>query len=225
MSTLPYGTWPSPVSADDLTAGVTKLIDVWVDGDRTVWHEGRPSEGGRQTLVVADDDGTRDLLHPPFNVRSGVHEYGGGAAWVEHDTAWFVNWDDQRIWRIDLDDTEPVPLTPETDHPRTVRYADLRRSPDGAWLVAIQEVHDVDDPHHVVNRVVVLPADTPGVPHVVHAAHDFVMSPRFVADDRIRFVAWNHPNMPWNDTELLECSFDPSHGTTGPARSLAAGAS
>ena len=41
---LPYGTWPSPISAEMLTAGVTKLIDVWVDGDTTVWHEARPDE-------------------------------------------------------------------------------------------------------------------------------------------------------------------------------------
>ena len=226
VSTLPYGTWPSPISPEHLTSGVTKLIDVWVDGDRTIWHEGRPDEGGRQTLVVADaDGGTRDLLDPPFNVRSAVHEYGGGAAWVESNTAWFVDWDEQRIWYVDLDGGEPIPLTPELDHPRSVRYADLRPSPDGHWLVAVQEVHDVADPHHVVNRVVALPARTPGVPHVVHDEHDFVMSPRFVADDRIRFVAWNHPNMPWNDTELMECSFDPEHGTTDPPRSLVAGAS
>ena len=226
MSTLPYGTWPSPISAEHLTSGVSKLIDVWVDGDRTIWHEGRPSEGGRQTLVVADTDGVaRDLLDPAFNVRSAVHEYGGGAAWVESNTAWFVDWDEQRIWYVDLDGGEPVPLTPELDRSRSVRYADLRPSPDRHWLVAVQEVHDVADPHHVVNRVVVLPARTPGVPHVVHGGHDFVMSPRFVAADRIRFVAWNHPAMPWNDTELMECSFDPEHGTTVPASPIASGAS
>ena len=226
VSTLPYGTWPSPISPEHLTAGVTKLIDVWVDGDRTIWHEGRPGEGGRQTLVVAEADGTtRDLLHPPFNVRSAVHEYGGGAAWVESDTAWFVDWDEQRVWRVDLDGGDPVPLTPEPDHPRTVRYADLRPSPDGQWLVAVQEVHDADDPHRVVNRIVAMSAISPGVPHVIDADHDFVMSPRFVAADRIRFVAWNHPNMPWNDTELYECTFDPVHGTTGPTQVVADGAS
>ncbi len=222
---LPYGTWPSPISAEMLTAGVTKLIDVWVDGDTTVWHEARPDEGGRQVLVAVGADGARrDLTPPPFSVRSGVHEYGGGAAWVEGGTVWFVHWDDQRIWHAPLDGTgEPAPLTPEPAHPRTVRYADMRPDPSGAWLVAVEEVHDPDDPHAVVNRVVVLPAGRPDTPVIVHAGHDFVMSPRFVAPDRIRFIAWDHPNMPWDDTSVLECTFDPATGTASEATVIASG--
>jgi dipeptidyl aminopeptidase/acylaminoacyl peptidase len=210
-----------------LTEGAVRLIDVWVDGDRTVVHQARPSDGGRQQLVVIEADGTsRNLLPSAFNVRSGVHEYGGGAAWVEAGTVWFVNWDDQRIWRADLDGAAaPSPLTPEPDTPRTVRYADMRRSPDGDWLIAVQERHSVDDPHDVVNEIVFLPADTssPSAPTVIHTGHDFVMSPRFVGSDRIRFIAWNHPNMPWNDTTLFECAFDPATGTTAPAVPLATG--
>ena len=215
------------MTAEMLTAGVVKLIDVWVDGSTTIWHEARPSEGGRQVLVVAEPDGSsRDLIDPPFSARSGVHEYGGGAAWVEDGTAWFVNWDDQRIWRQSIDGPdEPVPLTPEPDTPRTVRYADMRPSPDGDHLIAVQEVHDPADPHAVANRVVLSSARHPAALVVVHDGHDFVMSPRFVAPDRVRFIAWNHPNMPWNETSVLECSFDPTTGTTGPAVPIATGPS
>jgi dipeptidyl aminopeptidase/acylaminoacyl peptidase len=220
---LPYGTWPSPVTPATLTAGAVKLIDVWVDGATTVWQEGRPSEGGRQPLVTADADGThRDLIDAPFNARSAVHEYGGGAAWVEGGVAWFVNWDDQRIWRVPVDGSvAPRPLTPESSTPRSIRYADLRLSPDGAWLVAVRERHG--DGHVVDNEVVILRSDEPSEPRVVFAGSDFVMSPRFASPDRIRFVAWNHPNMPWNDTLLLECRFEA--GTTGEAVVLASGAS
>ena len=227
MSTpISFGNWPSPISAEMLTAGVVKLIDVWVDGDTTIWHEARPTEGGRQPLVVADPDGPRDLIAAPFNARSGVHEYGGGAAWVEGGIAWFVNWDDQRIWRVPVDGSEPArPLTPEPETPRTVRYADLRRSADGAWLVAVRERHSVDDQHDVANEVVVLAADEPSEPTVVFDRTDFVMSPRFADAGRLRFVGWNHPNMPWNDTALYECSFDISTGSAGPAEPVAAGAS
>jgi dipeptidyl aminopeptidase/acylaminoacyl peptidase len=221
---LPYGTWPSPISAEMLTAGVTKLIDVWVDGDTTVWHEARPDEGGRQVLVALDADGARrDLTPAPFNVRSGVHEYGGGAAWVENGTAWFVNWDDQRIWRVALDGShDPSALTPEPGHARSVRYADIRPDPTGAWLVAVEEIHDPDDPHRVENRVVLLPA-AGGTPTVLDASHDFVMSPTFVAPDRIRFIAWEHPNMPWDDTSVMECSFDPATGVAGVPAVIAGG--
>lgn len=230
---VPFGAWPSPVEASMLTAGVVRLIDVWVDdsGDgatgRTVWHEGRPSEQGRQPLVVVESDGTRrDLIDAPFSARSGVHEYGGGAAWVDGGVAWFVNWDDQRVWRVPVDGSSaPVAITPEPESPRTVRYADLRPSPDGAWLVAVRERHSVDDPHDVANEVVLLRAHEPSEPTVVYAGSDFVMSPRFVAADRIRFVAWEHPNMPWNDTALLECTFDAPTGACGESVTLASGAS
>ena len=230
-SVAPYGSWPSPIDASSLTAGVVKLLDVWVDivdGRRlTVWHEGRPADGGRQPLVTQDADGRhRDLFAPPFSARSAAHEYGGGAAWVEGGVAWFVNWDDQRVWRVPVDgSTDPVALTPEPDRPRHVRYADLRRSPDGAWLLAVRERHAPDDPPDVTNEVVLLRAHEPSEPQVVFAGTDFVMSPRFTAPDEIRFVAWDHPDMPWTDTALMRCAFDPIAGTSGAVTTLAAGGS
>jgi hypothetical protein len=227
MTVLPYGTWPSAITPAMLTAGAVKLIDVWDDGTTTVWHEARPAESGRQVLVTVDADGSRrDLIAAPFSARSGVHEYGGGAAWVEGGVAWFVNWDDQRIWRVPVDgSSEPVALTPAPTVPRSVRYADVRRSPDGAWLVAVREQHDPDDAHHVTNDVVLLRAHEPSEPRGVYAGSDFVMSPRFTATDEIRLIAWNHPDMPWNDTALVACSFDPATGACGAASTLAGGAS
>lgn len=221
----PYGTWPSDISSRALTAGTVKLIDVWVDRatGSTVWLEGRPSEAGRQVLVVRSADGTvSDLLPPEFNARSAVHEYGGGAAWVEQGRAWFVNWDDQRIWTIAVaGPDEPRPLTPASDD-RSIRFADLRPSGDLRWLLAVRERHDDIT---VTNEVVLLDAHTPSDPTPVYAGSDFVMSPRFVAADRIRFVAWNHPNMPWDDTSLVECRFDPATGTAHAPDVVATGAS
>jgi dipeptidyl aminopeptidase/acylaminoacyl peptidase len=227
---VPYGTWPSPISAEMLTDGVVALVDVWVDGDTTAWLEARPSEEGRLQVVALTPDGERrDVLPTGYSARSGVHEYGGGAAWVERGTVWFVNWSDQRLYRLPLTGGAPVALTPEPTTPRALRYADMRVSPDGRWLVCVRERHPADDAHDdpqlVVNEVVVLDADRPSTPRVVHASSDFVMAPRFVDAGTIRFVAWDHPNMPWNDTALLECSFDPATGGTGEATPLARGAS
>lgn len=227
MNVVPYGTWPSAITPAMLTAGAVKLLDVWDDDGRVVWHEARPAEGGRQVLVTTDPDGARrDLIAAPFDARSAVHEYGGGAAWVEHGVAWFVNWGDQRIWHVPVDGSSPpVPLTPEPTLARTVRHADLRRSPDGAWLVAVRERHDPADPHAVANEIVLLRADRPSQPRIVHAGSDFVMSPRFTSAGTIRFVAWDHPNMPWNHTDLMGCRFDASTGATSAPVTLASGAS
>jgi dipeptidyl aminopeptidase/acylaminoacyl peptidase len=221
---LPYGTWPSPITPEMLTDGVVGLVDVWVDGDTTVWLESRPSEAGRLQLVALDAGGVRrDVLPDGYSARTAVHEYGGGAAWVERGTVWFVDWSDQRIHRHRLAGGDPVALTPEPDEPRSLRYADLRLSPDGRRLVCVRERHT--GPHDVVNEVVLLDAHEPSEPVVVLDGSDFVMSPRFVADDLLRFVAWDHPNMPWNDTRVVACSFDPATAAPGPVRTLAAGAS
>jgi dipeptidyl aminopeptidase/acylaminoacyl peptidase len=219
---LPYGTWPSPVTAEMLTTGAVGLIDVWVDGDRTVWLESRPAEGGRVQVVVLDGTTPRALLPEGCSARSAVHEYGGGAAWVERQTVWFVNWSDQRIYRMPLDGSAPPrALTPEPEVARSVRYADLRLSPDGNRLVCVRERHLLDAVH---NEVVLVDAHRPGPPTPVYGASDFSMSPRFAAPDRLRFVAWNHPHMPWNSTSLFEAMYD-SSGTTGEPHPIATGAS
>ena len=189
-----------------LTRGAVGLVDVWTslwDGQFcTIWLESRPSEAGRLQLVSLAPDGTRiDLLPEGFSARSGVHEYGGGAAWVEAGTAWFVNWSDQRLYRLTSGST-PVALTPEPVEPRSQRYADMRLSPDGQWIVCVRESHGSD--HHVVNEVVMVRADEPSDPVVIFSATDFVANPRFVDDHRVRWIAWDHPNMPWNDTMLFE---------------------
>jgi dipeptidyl aminopeptidase/acylaminoacyl peptidase len=176
-------------------------------------------------LVVADPE-ARDLIDAPFSARSAVHEYGGGAAWVERGVAWFVNWDDQRVWRVPVDGSAPpVALTPEPGHTHGTRFADLRLSPDGRWLIAVRERHSPTDHDDVVNDVVILSADRPSDPIAAYGGTDFVMSPRFVGPDRVRVIAWNHPNMPWNDTMLVEFDFDTGSGNCGGAHTLAAGAS
>jgi dipeptidyl aminopeptidase/acylaminoacyl peptidase len=227
---LPYGTWPSPVSPEMLIAGAVGLVDVWVDGDRTVWLESRPAEGGRLQLVVGDPDGTtRDLLPDGFNARSAVHEYGGGAAWVEDGTAWFVNWSDQRIYRMPIDAAaEPVALTAEPPEPRSVRFADLRRSPDGAWIVCVIERHAADRTAEpaVANRIAVLPADRISrLDAIVEIGDaDFVMAPRFSGADRLRWIAWDHPEMPWTATTLVEAGFDADTGSVTAPRPICDGA-
>ncbi len=144
MTPLPYGRWPSPISPSTLTQGTVKLVNVWVDESTgepvTVWCEARPAEQGRQVLVVDDDGTPRDLIDAPFNARSAAHVYGGGEAWVAAGMAWFVNFADQRIYRVPLDgSTPPEALTSAPKVARSVRYADMKLSPDGTTLVAVRE--------------------------------------------------------------------------------------
>ena len=108
-----YGAWTSPVGADLLVGGAARVTDVQVDGSTTWWSESRPAEGGREQVVRLDPGGhPTDVLPPGWSARTRVHEYGGGAWWVDASTLFFASWDDQRLFRLDPDG-EPLPLTPE----------------------------------------------------------------------------------------------------------------
>jgi dipeptidyl aminopeptidase/acylaminoacyl peptidase len=224
MDTCPYGTWPSPVTPEMLTEGVVLLDDVWVDDEVTFWSELRPSEGGRVQVVRQGADGVPvDVLPEGFNARTGAHEYGGGAVLVEAGAVWFVNWADQRLYVI-LDGAAPVALTAAPAVPRSVRWADMCLSPDREWIVCVREAHDGESAEQVRNELVALRAHVPSEPVVLFAGTDFVMSPTFVDATRLRWIGWDHPNMPWHDTQLYESSFDTTDGTAvGVATVLSAG--
>src|SRR3569832_1059694 len=82
------GTWPSPIAASVVAAGASPLSQLALDGMDVYWLAGRASEGGRTTLLR--QRGTVDEVTPvPFNVRSRVHEYGGGAYLVDGGSVYF----------------------------------------------------------------------------------------------------------------------------------------
>jgi dipeptidyl aminopeptidase/acylaminoacyl peptidase len=220
----PYGSWPTPIDSELVVAASVRLSEVRVDGSAVVWSEGRPAEGGRTQLVrLAEDDTTTDLLPDGYDARTAVHEYGGAAWWVRDSVTWFVNWADQRLYRLAPGGT-PQPLTPAPDVPRGDRYADGDLSRDGATIVCIRE-HHVEDggPAQVRNEIVQLAAaapsqsgesgilpgrvgDSPGLsePVVLVSGPDFVAAPRLSPDGAtLAYLRWDHPSMPWDATELV----------------------
>jgi dipeptidyl aminopeptidase/acylaminoacyl peptidase len=197
----PYGSWPTPITAPRVVEAAVRLGGLRADGDDLWWLELRPEEAGRTALVRRRADATiDDLLPAPWNVRTAVHEYGGGAAWFRDGTAWFANWADQRLYRLDPG-AEPVAVTPEPEIPRGLRYADGDISPDGASIACVRERHEADGA--VINEIVRLPA-TGGPVEVVVSGADFVSNPRWhPAGDGLCWVEWDHPNMPWDGTRLV----------------------
>ena len=201
--TLPYGSWPTPITSELVVRAAARLGEVIVDGEDVWWAEGRPSEGGRTVLVRRTADGTTtDLLAAPWNARTRVHEYGGGAWTVAAGTVWFTDFADQRLYRVDPG-RKPVTVTPEPAVPAGVRYADLRVTPDGGAVVAVREIHSPSglaaDVAHEVVRI-----ERNGATTVLVSGNDFVSDPRPSPDGRsLAWLQWQHPDMPWDAAELV----------------------
>jgi hypothetical protein len=109
----PYGSWKSPITSDLIVAGTIGLGQIVLDGEDVYWVEMRPAERGRNVVVRRDASGrTIDLTPAPFDARTRVHEYGGGALTVSHGTVYFSNFADQRLYRHEPGG-RPRPISPE----------------------------------------------------------------------------------------------------------------
>lgn len=210
--TSPYGSWESPISADLITQGGLRLGEVRVDGDDVYWHEGRPEEAGRYVIVRRSADGSTSDVNPsPFNARNAVHEYGGSAYAVRDGAVYFSNWDDQRIYKASSSG-DPEAITSEPEIERGVRFADLQLTNDSTWILAVREVHHED--READNEIVAVPTDGSGDVQVLASGHDFYSSPRQnPVGDKICWLSWDHPNMPWDECELWVADFDASNGS------------
>ena len=201
MAIRPFGTWPSALDAD-LVARTSnpRFAHIGWNGDRVRWTEGRASEGGRAVIVEASPGGVIDVTPPTANARTRVHEYGGGAVWYHGGTAFYSDFSDGRLYRLDSAGLEPQPISPEPAQPHALRYADGVVTPDGETVICVREQH-VDGV--VSNELVSLPADGSAEPQVLVSGHDFFMAPRLdPSGGRLAWLAWDHPRMPWDGTEL-----------------------
>ncbi|WP_428268791.1 S9 family peptidase [Haliangium sp.] len=206
----PYGSWTSPITAPLITAAGVALSEIHLADGWVYWREGRPLEHGRGVVMrrrlpapgadlgaLADPE---EVTPADRNVRTRVHEYGGGAYLVHAGSVLFSNDADQRLYRQD-GGAAPRPITPAPERPGALRYADGRVTPDGRWVVCVRERHQDDGA--VVNELVAVPADGAGEPIVLTSGHDFYAAPRISPDGgHLAWIAWDHPNMPWDGTEL-----------------------
>ena len=192
----PCGTWPSPVTAARVAAGVRPVSAPRIVGERVLWLQSLPEQGGR--MAVATDGAV--ITPAPFNVRTRVHEYGGGAYAAAGDTVWFSNFADNLV-HAQQGGAAPVAITSDGSQ----RHADLEPDPRHQRLIAIREQHaGSGEPR---NTIVALKLDGSGSTTLVEGA-DFYASARVSPEGRrLAWLSWNHPNMPWHGTELWLAAF------------------
>lgn len=198
MQTAPYGTWTSPVTTDLLTAGSTRLGGGTTDGDDLWWLESSPAQRGRTSLWRQSPGGCPVEVTPDHDVRSTIHEYGGGAFAVRDQVAVFTDLTSGVVHVVEPGQ-EPRPVT----LPSAQRYGGFAFLPGGRQVVCVREDHapgDID----CVNELVRLDLDAePGPGSVVATGADFYSQPAVSPDGRIAWVEWDHPSMPWDSTRLM----------------------
>jgi len=210
------GIWPSPISADVVAAGASPLAMPMLDGADIYWLAGRASEGGRTTLMRQRGADVVEMTPAPFNVRSRVHEYGGGACLVAGGDIYFSHFADNRLYVI-RDGEGAVALT-EEGAPR--RHADFVLDRARARLVGVREDH-AGGSAQPVNTLCAVGMD--GSETVLAEGADFYAAPRLSPDgSQLAWLSWNHPRMPWQGTELWLAAVGPD-GTLGPALLVAGG--
>src|SRR5438067_5073516 len=225
--TAPYGSWKSQITSDLIVAQSIALSEARLDRGKVYWLEGRPQEQGRIAIVRADwlGGGITEITPKPYNVRTGVHEYGGGAWTVVDGVVYFSHFADGRLYRQGEGARQPEPLTPAARaRERQWRFADGLFDRRRRRWIGVREDHTVGgEPVNTIVAIDLHQADAdPG--RVLVGGHDFFASPRLSADGRrLIWLAWDHPNMPWNGTTLYPAELDHA-GTVIESRAIAGGA-
>jgi dipeptidyl aminopeptidase/acylaminoacyl peptidase len=222
----PYGSWKSPITSNLIVAGSLRLGEIRLDGADIYWSEGRPTEGGRNVVVRRSPDGsiTDITVDESVNVRTRVHEYGGGAYIVADSTIYFSNFADQRLYRQAIGSGEsktiadtPVPLTPEGID---LRYADAVLDSARNRLLCVREDHSGAG-HEPENAIVSVELNSVNGGTILVSGNDFYAFPRLSPDGtKLAWISWNHPNMPWDGTELWVATVE-ANGALGAAQCIA----
>ena len=203
MTSIPYGHWPSPISAELLTAQGIRISEPQAINNRVYWLESRPQEKGR-TALVCDEAGVRsDLLPAPHSIRTRAQEYGGASYLATAQAIFYVLDSDQRIYRYDIAQQQTQAITPDGAY----RYADFCYDPIRNRLIVVRE-DCTQNVHHPVSSIIVLDL-TKDEAYLLAQGADFYSNPRLSPDGtQLSFLRWNHPNMPWDGSECVLLELD-----------------
>jgi dipeptidyl aminopeptidase/acylaminoacyl peptidase len=193
----PYGSWKSPITTELITAKTIGLATVYPDGEDIYWLESRPLEGGRNVVMRRAAGGDIAECTPPgFNVRTRVHEYGGGAFTVTDGLMVFSNFKDGHLYR-QVVGGEPELLTPGEGY----RYADLVIDKKRNRILCIREDHTGEG--EAINTIVSVDLDGSDNGSILASGNNFYSNARLSPDgSKLAWLTWNHPNMPWDGCEL-----------------------
>ena len=209
----PHGSWKSPITLDMVAHGTVNLLRIALDGPDIYWSETRPAEDGRTVVVKRGPDGeSEDVTPPGFSVNSMVNEYGTRSYTVSDGVVYFSNSEDQRVYRQTRGES-PVPITPAGEFRYGSKVFDRRLG----RIICIRENHSDADEDHPLSEIVSIDIHGLGEPEILLSDNDFHSSPCISPDGtQLAWLTWDHPNMPWDGTELWFAPLNPTGGLGDP---------
>jgi len=233
----PYGTWKTPITSKAITAGSISLSSLCIHNNNLLWLEGRPQEKGRYVVckVPCSDltenlsDGKKrrvDITPKSSNCRTRVHEYGGGSFCAVNEDLYYSEFTTQHLMKTPIDKNEATEEEPGQMSPseKQYRFANAVYSPTHNALFAVREDHTGNpSPKDVVNEIVKIDLSTKEI-QVIATGNDFYSSPKVSPNgEQLAYITWNHPNMPWDATELRVCDLSSDSSTDTKDHKLIAG--
>lgn len=206
-----YGAWTSPIDGEYLAKASKSSNELFASQGHLYFSESRANEGGRSAIMRLEigSDKPVEVTSPETNVRTRVHEYGGGAWSVTDGVIYYSDDSDGRLRKLDTDGNVTI-LSPEPEHERSLRYADGRVSPNGKWYVCVREWHPNSNPSDVINQIVAVATDGSLTVHVLARGADFYSHPRLSdCGTKICWIQWDHPYMSWDRSQLWAADFNP----------------
>jgi WD40-like Beta Propeller Repeat len=226
MAASPYGFWTSPITSDLVVADSIRLEQLALEGDAIYWSETQPQKQGRTFVYRIGADGEPERVTPDdanaFSVRTRAQEYGGGAFAVSEGVIYFSNNIDQRLYRQDAG-RPPSPITPALAGAAAdgLRYADGVIDRGRGRMVSVREDHT--DAGEAITTLVGVDLSGATPPQILVSGNDFYSTPRISPDgNRMSWLTWRHPDMPWVATEAWVGDILPD-GTVGNPRWVAGG--
>lgn len=219
--TAPYGSWPSKITTDVLTRGIVRFSEPQLDNGLCYWLESRPEEKGRGVVVCQLTDGNNvDVTPANMNVRTCIQEYGGGNYRVHQGVVYFVNNDDQCVYKLEGCNQEPILLSPKGQY----RYADFCVDEERQQLICICEIHKSEQEPESCIVALKLDGSSSIAFNVLVFGNDFYSNPRISPDgEYLSWLTWKHPHMPWDNSECWLAEFS-SLGLLHKHRKIAGGA-
>src|SRR3989344_5025213 len=206
VKTAPYGTWTPLISPEQVAAASGRIQFLQIDHHHIYFLEKMPQENGRQVIQTINEKNSIQTLTPPgFNVRTRVHEYGGGDYLVQDGMIYFSSDTDQRLYQQVGEKISAI--TPLPFKEKTWRYSDYCLTASQHYLIAVRERHH--ETHQVINDLICIHTTSPYPLKSIASGADFYASPRLSPNNKqLAWIQWNAPQMPWDGTELWVADFN-----------------